>query len=129
MGEQSEHLREEQDEHDTEPEAGKRDTEQRHARRQGVPDRVSPNGGEDAERHRDEKGEEKGAPRERERGAQTIDDERRHRLARLERAAEVSTNRRQDPARVLHGKRAIESKPRSNLSRYLRRQLASNQHR
>ena len=79
---QVERLREEQDEHDPEPEARERDAEERHARGERVPDAVPPHRGEGAERDGDDERQEQRAARQLERRAEPVENQAEDGIAR-----------------------------------------------
>src|SRR5262249_43479074 len=127
--EQVKDLGEEQDQHDAEPEARERHTEERDRRAERVPDRAATDRRQHAERNGDGDRQREGAERELDRRPEAIEEQRGDRIAGLERAAEVAAQRTAGPPKVLQRERTIEAEPLADLRSGLLRELAADQHR
>jgi hypothetical protein len=102
-GQQVEPHREEEDEHDSQPEAGDGDAAQGHGVGQEIPDRIAAHGREDAGRDGDPDGDDQRETGELDRDRELHRHRLDHRLPRPDRLAQIAPERSPEPAEVLQG--------------------------
>jgi hypothetical protein len=114
-GQQMQTHREEQDQHDPQPERGDRDPAQRHRIGQEIPDRVAAHGRENTSGDGDPDGDDQGEARELDRDRKLHCYRLNHRLPRPDRLAQISPQGQPDPAEVLDGDGVIQAILRTDL--------------
>ena len=106
--------REEQDQHEADPERGQRQAEQREYLARPIPEAADPHRGENAARDADQQREGHGRQRQQQRVRQAREVELEHRRAVVERLAEIAMGEAGHEAPVLDPDRLIEAEPLAN---------------